>query len=82
MLPATIDLIAESDLDSLVTGGVRESRSIEFKAALTIGSDSEKREFLADVSSFANATGKLGVSNCLSWQGKKRDFLIGGWRGG
>jgi len=22
-----------------------------------------------------------GVSNCLKWQGKNRDFLRGGWRG-
>lgn len=57
MLPINLDSIAESDLEALVTGGVHESRSIEFKASLEIGNDSEKKEFLADVSSFANANG-------------------------
>jgi hypothetical protein len=57
MLSADLDSVTEANLEALVTGGVRESRSVEFKAALTIVSDSQKKEFLADVSSLANANG-------------------------
>ncbi len=57
MLPVNLDSISESDLNSLEETGVMESRLIEFKQALKIGSDSDKKEFLADVSSLANASG-------------------------
>jgi Putative DNA-binding domain len=46
-----------ADLQTLVDGGVRESREIEYKRQLPGNSDEDKREFLADVSSFANASG-------------------------
>jgi hypothetical protein len=48
---------AWSDLDALVTAGEAESRLIEYKLLLPGTSDSDKKEFLADVSSFANAAG-------------------------
>jgi hypothetical protein len=51
------DQLAERHLHELVESGVREGRRIEFKAALPGGGDDAKREFLADVSSFANAGG-------------------------
>ncbi len=57
MISKSIDLVEESDLVSLISDEARESRSIEFKQSLNIGSDGDKREFLADVSSLANASG-------------------------
>ena len=57
MLPAQLDSIDESHLQALVVNGVRESRSLEFKAKLVWGNESEKKEFLADVSALANGGG-------------------------
>jgi predicted HTH transcriptional regulator len=52
-----LDLITESDLQSLVENKVREAKVLDYKRALPGKSDREKREFLYDVSSFANASG-------------------------
>jgi hypothetical protein len=52
-----IEQITSADLEQLVTNGVGESRTLEYKEALPGGADQDKREFLADVSSFANAIG-------------------------
>lgn len=47
----------ESTLQVLLDNQVPESKSLEYKHVLPGASDSERREFLADVSSFANAAG-------------------------
>jgi len=52
-----IKSIEESDFQSLVNNQVLESKTIEYKESLPGNSDSDKKEFLADVSSFANASG-------------------------
>ena len=57
MLPDQLDSIDESHLSALVTDGVRESRSLEFKAELVLGTDSDRKEVLADVSALANGGG-------------------------
>jgi len=49
--------ITEADLEALVEGQVSETKTIEYKQALPARSDSAKKEFLADVSSLANAGG-------------------------
>lgn len=54
---AAFEAIAESDLLALVESGVGERRTIEYKRELPAGGDEAKREFLADASSFANASG-------------------------
>ncbi len=51
-----IDEIAEAHLKGLV-GHEREHKTIEYKRDRIGGSDRDKKEFLADVSSFANAAG-------------------------
>jgi hypothetical protein len=53
----TLDSIKESDLASLVENKVSEKKTIEYKIALPGNTRDEKKEFLADVSSFANAAG-------------------------
>lgn len=52
-----LDSITEDDLSSLIQNCVREGRSIEYKEVLPGNSDDDKREFLSDLSSFANAGG-------------------------
>ncbi len=47
----------EEDLQALVANRVSEGKTLEYKQALPSNSDAEKKEFLADVSSFANASG-------------------------
>jgi len=53
----TISSIDQADLLGLVANAEAESRVIEYKRTLPGTSDGEKKEFLADVSSFANAAG-------------------------
>jgi hypothetical protein len=52
-----IELVEEVDLHGLVDNKVSEGRMLDYKEQLPGKTDSEKREFLADVSSFANASG-------------------------
>jgi hypothetical protein len=51
------DQIGKDEIDSLVENEVREGKTLEYKEKLAGSTDSEKKEFLADVSSFANAAG-------------------------
>jgi hypothetical protein len=51
-----LEALVVDDLQALIDAAVSESREIEFKQTVGL-SDRDKREFLADVSSFANATG-------------------------
>lgn len=52
-----IEDIIESDLEYLIDNEIIEAKKLEYKRDLPGNSDSEKKEFLADVSSFANASG-------------------------
>lgn len=52
-----LELIDEEDLQSLVRDNVNELKTLEFKSYLNVNSDNDKKEFLFDVSSFANANG-------------------------
>jgi Schlafen, AlbA_2 len=78
-----IERIDAALLDSLVRDGVEERRRLEYKRALPGGTDDEKKEFLADTSSFANAAGGdliYGVSAKRDEQGVatgEPDALIG-----
>ena len=57
MINKELQFITEQDLKALVENAVREKNDIDYKRELTIETDGEKKEFLADVSSFANAGG-------------------------
>lgn len=52
-----LESITEADLRALVTDEVPEGKTIEYKRALPDNTHDDIREFLADVSSFANAAG-------------------------
>ena len=57
MIHKPLDRISKEDIDALVADEVSEGKTLEYKQQLPGGTDSEKKEFLADVSSFANASG-------------------------
>ena len=57
MIPKRFEDITKADIDALVANAVAEGRTIEYKRELPGNSDEDKREFLADVSSFANGAG-------------------------
>ena len=57
LIPKSIDKIIQADLQALVDNAVLEHKTIEYKQSLPDNSDADKKEFLADVSSFANASG-------------------------
>jgi predicted HTH transcriptional regulator len=57
MLPINIDEITSDHIASLVNEKVTERKTLEYKERLPEGSDGAKKEFLADVCSFANASG-------------------------
>lgn len=57
MIPRNFESIERGDLETLVANQVAERRTLEFKRDLPGGSERDRKEFLADVSSFANAQG-------------------------
>ena len=57
MIKKDIDQITEEDLQALIDNSVLEIKTIEYKQSLPSNAESAKKEFLADVSSFANASG-------------------------
>lgn len=57
MIPRSFDDIDISDIRKLIDNQVAEHRMLEFKRNLPGDTKDERREFLADVTSFANAQG-------------------------
>lgn len=57
MIFKDIDEIIEGDLRTLITNSVIEKKTLEYKQTLPGNADLDKKEFLADISSFANTSG-------------------------
>jgi predicted HTH transcriptional regulator len=57
MMKKPASQVTEADLQLLITNSVSERRNIDYKRDLPGTTDGDKKEFLADVSSFANAIG-------------------------
>lgn len=57
MIGKPFETIKKDDIEALVANAVGEGRNLEYKQLLPGRTDEEVREFLADVSSFANAVG-------------------------
>lgn len=57
MIPKPFSEISSQDIENLCANKVMESRSLEYKAELSIEKDGERREFLRDIASFANSGG-------------------------
>lgn len=56
-LSKPIDQLTETDLKAFIDRAEPEGELLDYKEKLEIGSDGEKKEFLKDVCSFANASG-------------------------
>jgi hypothetical protein len=57
MISKPLSEIAEADIQALKAAGIQEGKTIEYKRELPGTRDEDKREFLADISSFANTEG-------------------------
>ena len=57
MIEKPIDELCFSDLGRLIENRVRECKTVEYKRELPGMKDSDKKEFLGDIASFANASG-------------------------
>lgn len=57
MLLKELDSISFADLQELLNNSVSESKTLEYKKVLNLNTDNDKKEFLNDVSSFANSSG-------------------------
>lgn len=57
MIEIPFNLITKENIETLKENAVHESRTIEYKLELPGITDVNKKEFLADISSFANASG-------------------------
>lgn len=57
MINKQFDQIDKTDIDALLANQESETRTLEYKQELPGNKDDDKKEFLADVSSFANASG-------------------------
>jgi predicted HTH transcriptional regulator len=74
MINCPINEINKTNIGTLITDKIEESRTLEYKEELIIGTDNEKKGFLADVSSFANALGGdiiYGIKEERNGEGKK-----------
>lgn len=76
LLAKKIEEIDESDIDSLVALQIPESIVIDYKRELISGSDKDRYEFLADISSFANTNGGELIFGISESNGKPTE--IGG----
>jgi hypothetical protein len=57
MIARDLREIGEAEFSALIANAVAEGRTIEYKRDLPGNSDADKKEFLADASSFANTAG-------------------------
>ncbi len=57
MIQQGFEQIGKPDIDALIANAVAEGKAIDYKESLSVGTDGEKKEFLKDISSFANASG-------------------------
>lgn len=61
MINKHLDKIDLNDLEQLRSNAVLEGKTIEYKKLLPTNSDADRKEFLADISSFANASGRASL---------------------
>lgn len=74
MIQRNFDDIAKIDIDFLIENRIGEFKTLEYKKKLPGSKDSDKKEFLADISSFANASGGdliYGIKEAIDANGKK-----------
>ncbi len=69
MIPKRLDEIVESDIESLQANSVAEGKTIDYKQSLPANTDDDRKEFLADGSSFANTAGGDLIFGIVEAQG-------------
>ena len=57
MIAGKLDQVTEKKIQDLIDNGVSERKTLDYKRHVPGGTDSDKKEFLADASSFANTAG-------------------------
>ncbi len=57
MIPKRLEEVLYSDIEGIIRSELRESKTVDYKRDLPGNSESQKKEFLYDVSSFANTVG-------------------------
>lgn len=57
MIQKPIDSIVKNDLLDLIENSVLEKKTLDYKVSFSGNSDEDKREFLKDITSFANSSG-------------------------
>jgi hypothetical protein len=57
MIPKPINEIKIEDVQALIDNEIQEGKTIEYKEILPLKNDADRKEFLADISAFANASG-------------------------
>ena len=57
IFPKPLEQITKADIDALINEKRAESKTLEYKMKLSDQTEDAKKEFLADISSFANASG-------------------------
>jgi hypothetical protein len=74
MIQKIFESIQKSDIDALITDEINESKTLKYKQQLPGTTDEDKKEFLADVTSFGNASGGdiiFGIKGAIDADGKK-----------
>jgi predicted HTH transcriptional regulator len=75
MIARAINEITERDIQNLRDAGIVERKGLEYKRELPGTADADKREFLADASSFANTEGGDFVFGVNEDQGAITDIV-------
>ncbi|MCK5563771.1 MAG: ATP-binding protein [Planctomycetes bacterium] len=74
MIQKSFDDINKADIDLLIDEKTSEFKTLEYKEKLPSSKDADKKEFLADITSFANASGGdiiYGIKAAMDSNGKK-----------
>ncbi len=75
MISKNVKEITGADIDALIANGVQESRDIEYKEKLPGRTDNDKREYLADISAFANAAGGTIIYGIHEEEGVPKEIV-------
>ena len=75
MIDKPLEKISEGDIQWLIERKIPEMKTIEYKVAFALGSDSDRKEFLADVSSFANSIGGDLIFGVRAQDGEPQEIV-------